>query len=238
MTAVEERIAQLYGDVDLAAATGVVHVVSVVGEDEPRVIKIGPDAPKSATDFFALNLARARADAILVTGKILRAEPELRYAIPDDLRRWRGDREAPDLIVLTSGRGLDPGHPALSGDWARPVIFTSEEAAPALSGSNLVVVAHPDPSPRAAIDWAVSDGARVVSVEAGPSAAASLYERRPLVDEVLLSEFGGEIADAQLGGSPFARETLETHFRPDRPPHAVDEPSGPWQFTRWTRATI
>ena len=238
MTAAEERIAQLYGDVDLTAATGVVHVVSVVGEDEPRVIKIGPGAPKSATDFFALNLARARADAILVTGKILRAEPQLRYELPAELARWRGDREAPELIVLTSGRGLDPKHPALSGAWARPVIFTREDAAPALSETNLVVVGHPDPSPRAAIDWALSEGAAVVSVEAGPSAAASLYERRPLVDEVLLSEFRGAVTDDQLGGSPFSREQLQTHFRPDRPPHTIDEPSGPWQFTRWTRTDL
>jgi riboflavin biosynthesis pyrimidine reductase len=199
------------------------------------VIEIGPESPQSDTDFFALSLARARADAILVTGKILRAEPQLRCILPDDLGRWRGVRPPPDLVVLTRGRDLDPSHPALSGAWARPVIFTTEESAAALAASNLVVVGHPDPSARAAVDWAVSEGARVVSIEAGPSAAASLYDARPLVDEVLLSEFRGDLPDELRGGSPFTRETLEAHFRPDRAPHTVEEPSGPWRFTRWTR---
>ena len=81
---------------------GVVHVTALWAppEGERRTLLIGEHSPKSDHDFFSLNLARARADAILVTGKILREEPTLRYdlqgagELPAALAAWRRERAA------------------------------------------------------------------------------------------------------------------------------------------------
>ena len=221
---------------DLGAREGVVHVLALADEGEARLrnVRIGPASPKSAHDFFALNLARARADAIVVSGAVLRAEPALRYALAgpagEALGRWRRERaerrEPPRLVVLTSGRGLDPGHPALHG-WARAVVFTGEGAAlPPLEG--VEVVRHAAPSPAAAVAWAKGEGARVVSLEAGPSVTGPLHEAG-VVDEVMLSVFHGALVDEARGEPAFAWadfERLGTSSEPAR----VEEPSGPWSF--------
>jgi riboflavin biosynthesis pyrimidine reductase len=238
---VQQRIAELYGDVDLARCTGVVHVVAVwEGDDEAlRVIRIGPSAPKSPTDAFVLQLARARADAIVTTGKILRAEPALHYALPPDLLAWRREHmrleQRPDLIVLTRGHDLDLAHPALHG-WAQPIVFTTEAAADRLDSAQQVrAVGHVDLSLRTAIDWAVAQGARVVCIEAGPSSAATLYDSRVAVDELMLSEFLGELALQARGGVLMHRDQLEAKLRLTTRPRDVQEESGPWRFSRWTR---
>ena len=175
---------------------GVSHVTATWAKpgDGLWVMAIRDDTPKSEHDFFMLNLARARADAILVTGKVLREEPELRYTLqgsdrlPEALAEWRavyaGRSEPPLLIVLTSGRGLDARHPALSGEWARPVIYTSNDAE--LAPSKARVVRSSKPDARSAIRWAQSQGAAIVSLEAGPSTVAPLYDPPCVIDELLL----------------------------------------------------
>lgn len=193
------------GDVDALARSmfgavlpfrGVSHVTATW--DRPGgglwVMAIGDETPESEHDFFMLNLSRARADAILVTGKVLRDEPTLRYdlqgpgKLPEALAEWRhthaGRSQPPLLIVLTSGRGLDPEHPALSGEWARPVLFTSDDAE--LPAMDARVVRTPTPDARSAIRWAQSRGATIVSLEAGPSTVLPLYEKPSVVDELLL----------------------------------------------------
>lgn len=195
-------------DVDALARTmfgsvlpfrGVSHVTATWEKpgDGLWVMAIGDDTPKSEHDFFMLNLARARADAILVTGKVLRDEPSLRYELqgpgqlPDALAEWRstyaGRSQPPMLIVLTSGRGLDPSHPALSGNWARPVLYTSNDAAIREIDARVVRSASPDA--RSAIRWAQSEGAAIVSLEAGPSTVLPLYDEPSVVDELLLGVY-------------------------------------------------
>ena len=44
-------------------------------------IRINEHGPKSDLDFLALHIARARADGIIITGKILRDEPNLTYSL-------------------------------------------------------------------------------------------------------------------------------------------------------------
>jgi len=57
-------------------------------EDQPVLsIRINEHSPKSELDFLALHIGRARADAIIITGKILREEPELTYDLRAD-PRW------------------------------------------------------------------------------------------------------------------------------------------------------
>jgi hypothetical protein len=106
-----------------------------------ETIAIGPHSPKSATDFFLLNLARARADAIVTTGKILRDEPAVEHRLqgadgePAALAAWRrerlGKREPPCSVVLTTGREIDLFHP-LFRSAPRVIILTGESAAGAL----------------------------------------------------------------------------------------------------------
>ena len=77
-------------------------------------IRINEHGPKSDLDFLALHIARARADGIIITGKILRDEPNLTYSLEADprwgdaLKQWRQRRwglcDPPWLLVLT-GRG-------------------------------------------------------------------------------------------------------------------------------------
>ena len=121
---VEERIARLYGDdVDWCTATGRLHVAAIHAASE-RVLAIGPAAPPSETDRFVLGLARARADVIVTTGSILRAEPELVHRFAETpqadaaFAAWRrsvlGRADPPRLLVLSASGDLPKAHPAFA----------------------------------------------------------------------------------------------------------------------------
>lgn len=233
---------------DFVQPAGVVHVVATWPcEDALTVIKIGEASPKSASDWFALNFARARADAIIVTGKILREEPTLRYDLagPDAelLLRWRrqlaGKSKPPRLVVLSSGHGLDLGHRAFAS-WATPVVFTGTAGASLLrdaaSKRQIELVEDPAPSLVAAIAWARAQGAETILLEAGPSSVAPLYTRGNVIDELLLSEFVSPKLDRALRGSTLVtRRRLHQSMRPLGEPVDRDELSGLWRFSRWRR---
>lgn len=229
-----ERMRALYGE-ELGAMEGVLHVVAVHAEGEARrVIKIGEHAPKSAADFFALELARARVDAIVITGAILREEPELRYALSSELAAWRrevlGLAEPPWLLVLTHG-DVPLDHPALAGP-LRPIVFTSLEAAPALRARTPIEIAGvPAPSARLALRFLRSErGCRSVSVEAGPTTAVPLYDEPCAIDELALSVYGGPLDPRARGGRFLDEGALERRFE------RVSEASeGEWRFERWLR---
>ena len=99
------------------------------------MIAIGPGAPASATDRFVLGFARARADAIVTTGAILRAERDLVHRFSDEAgedeawRGWRADqvgrRESPCLLILSRSGELPLDHPALAGS-PRTIVWTSQ----------------------------------------------------------------------------------------------------------------
>ncbi len=229
---VAELARALYG-APLGAMDGVLHVVAVAEEgDAHRVLRIGPHAPKSETDFFVLGLARARVGAILVSGAVLRAEPELRYELSPALRAWRrvlGLDEPPFLLVLTRG-DVDLAHPALHGE-ARPIVFTGPAAGRSRAQGSIEIVSVAEPSARAAIDHLRRDrGCRGVSIEAGPRVAAPLYDPPPAIDELMRSVSEGPLDPRARGGalpSP-AHLELVASARPD--------PDAPWRFERWVRA--
>lgn len=228
---VDERARGLYGQ-PLGLARGVVHVVAVAGRD---VIRIGPHAPKSDADFFALSLTRARVGAILVSGSVLRAEPELRYDLPDPLRRWREARglEAPPRVCVLTRGALPAAHPVWES-WARPVVYTTREAAASLSLPDRVeVVGVDEPSPRGAIAW-LRERADAVSIEAGPSVARPLYDAPLAVDELLLSVFEGELDPRARGDAFLGEPALSDRLRRVHESR-LEEPSGPWRFSRWLR---
>ncbi|MBW2685980.1 MAG: hypothetical protein JRE19_08690, partial [Deltaproteobacteria bacterium] len=137
---VDRAARALFGS-ELDTRPAVSHSAAVwrADEDEPVTsIRINEHSPTSDLDFLALHMGRARADGIIITGKILREEPTLTYDLRADPRwgdalvDWRERRwglcDPPWLLILTSGRDLDFSHPVFHG-WARPVIFTTDRAA-------------------------------------------------------------------------------------------------------------
>jgi hypothetical protein len=119
---VERILEELYGRVDWRRASGVVQVTAIAAADR-ATIALGPEAPVSAFDRFVLGFARARTDAIVSTGAILRAEPELVHCYAEDAVRnaewtqWRAsvlERSSPPGLILLSRSGDFPlDHPAL-----------------------------------------------------------------------------------------------------------------------------
>lgn len=131
----DAALTALFGsETDWRRETGLLQVTAIDARAR-SVIAIGPGAPASATDRFVLGFARARADAIVTTGAILRAERDLVHRFSDDAvedaawRGWRADRlgrrEPPCLLILSLGGELPLDHPALVGS-ARAIVWTSQ----------------------------------------------------------------------------------------------------------------
>jgi riboflavin biosynthesis pyrimidine reductase len=228
---------RLWGEVP--CGDGVVHVTAVAAPpdaslDRLSTLAIDAESPKSDYDAFALSFARAGADAILITGQILRAEPELRYSLGalglpasalEAYRRETGRREPPALYVLTSGRGLDPSHPALHG-WPRAHLVVPEDASlpdAELRSAGIVVEREAAPSLRKLVARLRDcGGLKRVLIEAGPNTSGDLYDAPARIDELLLSVYRGR-APARLVGAlaPGAASLV---------PRAAPSQLGDWSF--------
>lgn len=183
-------------------------------QDSPlRAININEHAPKSELDWLALHLARARADGIVITGKILRDEPELTYDLKADSRwrdallQWRERRwgllQPPWLLVLTGSGEIDFGHPVFHS-WSRPVVFTTDRTATRkLAAAPCPVVSDASPDIRKAVEHLRIDRqCECISIEAGPSTSRDLYESPMLVKELLLSVYLEKTLDERAKGEP------------------------------------
>ena len=243
---VENRILALFGS-RLTSPSGVLHVGAVCKDRDNSlsVLRIRPDSPKSENDFFSLNLARARADAIVTTGRILREEPDVQHSLQPLLGDWRRETllktAAPISAVLTSGRDLDLDHPLLASS-PSPLIFTSLEATTRLSEAatrrEIELVASDAPTLLGLIDFLRSQRrARSISLEAGPSSVLPLYAQRPgVIDELMLSTYHGEVPET-LRGAPFlSLRELEAVFAAHSQERSLEEASGRWSFRRYVRA--
>lgn len=211
------------------------HSIAVwrANEDTPLVtIRINEHSPKSDLDFLALHIGRARADAIVITGKILRDEPELSYDLHADSRwgealtHWRQCRwgllEPPWLLILTDSGEFDLRHPVFSG-WARPVIFTNDRTATRkLAAAPCPVISDESPDINRAIQHLqLAYECECISIEAGPSTVRSLYKRPMPVKELLLSVYLESSLDERAQGDTliklsevramFRTETSATH---------------------------
>lgn len=252
---VTERVRRMYGDDSLSDPAGVIHVAAVGREPDGElvVLKINHATPRSAHDRFALDLARARADVIVTTGAILRAEPGLRYELASDradaLHTWRMDqlgRPTPPLVVVLTGReDIDLDHPTLHG-WAQPWIFTNVDCAKALHGRlprHVGLAGVPSPDLQTLVDWARRRfDARTITIEAGPSTTRPLYlqggaegDGPGLVDELMLSVFEGTIPSAARGDRFVSEHTLDRCFAHRHEGDTIEEESGPWRFVRLLR---
>jgi riboflavin biosynthesis pyrimidine reductase len=239
---------------DTHGDVGLLHVAAVWKDECAgyRTLNLTPEIPRSEYDRFALNLSRARADAILTTGKILRSEPDLSHDFfgPPALRRAFGDwrrliiakEHLPLSVILTSGHMLSRHHPIFEGA-TRPMIFTSMDGRSRLETwagpAQVEVVGVDQPSAEEALAYLLEKwGAETVSIEAGPSTALPLYRQAsaPLIDELLLSVYLGDRVPGSVRGAPFLDPAaLGRAFPYHSEPCVVSEPSGPWQFQRFTR---
>ena len=110
----------------------------------------------------------------------LRGPPELRAA----LAAWRRERLVlgldPWLLVLSSGRGLDPAHPAFHAA-LRPLLFVPSAAAAGLrerfAETDVRVASVPELSARLALDHLRRLGAKRITLEAGPHDDARALRR-------------------------------------------------------------
>jgi riboflavin biosynthesis pyrimidine reductase len=262
--AIDRRLAALYGEVDWRHAQGIVHVLALGGPNR-SVIAIGPRAPRSATDRFVLGAARARADAILTTGAILRAEPDLVIragsSIQEDrtLLEWRRVRlgRAPNpqrRIVLSGSGAFAPDHPALAG--ASGFVWTSargrERLGDRVQALDVLVAEGEASGIRGALAHALSlPGVETILVEAGPTASAALYDLdsassvkvaaggpakvSPQLDELLLSHSESELHPAAVGPDFVDAEGVDRVLGPAISTVRVNEPSGSWRFMRHRR---
>lgn len=209
---------------DPARRRGVLHVTSVWEPPgrEPAVLRIRRDTPRSNLDAFLLGAARAWADALVTTGRILREEPDLAHWPPGlremwpALRAWRreavGAPRPPRLLVLTRQGSLDAQHPALA--FGLPVaVFGRGDIREAL------------------VHLREEYGAARIAVEAGPSSALDLYRDPPALDELWLSRLLEPELPAGLEAGAFVPEArLATLFPERSQPAAAREKSGRWGF--------
>jgi riboflavin biosynthesis pyrimidine reductase len=242
------QIREIYGT-DLSGEGGVVHVTSVWAESARSLVtlRIHPDTPHSPTDSFVLSLARARADAIVTTGKILRDEPQVTHELHEPvsaaLLEWRqqrlGKTAPPVSLVLTSGRELDLEHPFFRS-WTRPIVMTLPDAMERLgesSGGAIEFVDRTEPSIRDAISYLrATHGAETIVIEAGPSTALELYQAPYAVDELLLSVYREPRLPASARGAFFqSPQQLGLVFPLARSNYSLREESGLWSFHRYRR---
>lgn len=249
-TEVERRVVEIYGS-DLLGDRGVIHVTSVWAESARSLValRIGSETPRSDTDSFVLNVARARADAIVTTGKVLREEKQLTHdfrgeGVREAFATWRKERlgkpEPPISLVLTSGQNLDLEHP-LFGCGTRPMVFTSLEGGERVEESavsrGIEVVSRPTPSLRDGITYLREDhGAGNIVIETGLSTSRTLYESPVLLNELMLSIYSGSRLPSSVKGQRFSSvPQLGLIFPLAGSTFQSDEESGRWIFRRFTR---
>ncbi len=215
------------------ASEGVVHPTACVARpDGYRALRIEEGTPQSGHDTFALHLQRARADAIVSTGAILRAEPDVDYALQASpfgtgLAAYRaalGKPNPPRVVILSRKGDLPLGHRALAC-----------ESVELWSPSPLPGVRHRPfmGEPLDAIE-ALRNEVGLVVVEAGPSVTRGLHAA-DVIDALYLTTFEGDVAEEHLAGASFDDEGLRSRLPVADPSRRVEEPSGPWRFRRHRR---
>jgi riboflavin biosynthesis pyrimidine reductase len=246
-----QRIQSLYSD-DLRDDGGTIQAVSTWGDPKgaSRVIAIGEEAPKSSTDLFVLGLTRSRADAVVTTGNLLRAEPRLTHLIEgptetqEQLGAWRREflrrDESPLSLVLTSGQALDFNHPFFQT--RNPcVIYTTEDSAERLRAPAqqraIEVVGCKSPSLRGALTWLREQReARTISIEAGPTTSLTAYKEPVAVQEILYSVYHeAELPEKARGPIFLGLDDLKTKGFQEVTRVTRQEQSGRWSFIRLVR---
>jgi riboflavin biosynthesis pyrimidine reductase len=260
MLDVARELTALYGTAE-PPRPGVLHVMHVARDAQGRLaaLRIGaPSTPKSETDFFVLNAARAHADAVLTSAENLRREPGLSHALQgpwaEALARYRREtlrKQAPlTCAILTRTGDLPFAHPVWD-DGSTKIVFMPASAISSSLSLTLSQVrgeregrGDPPPAPRivqlpdldavSAAQWLRANGASLVSVEAGPRSVRSLYEASA-ISELWLTHWQSVSADAEFAGPLPADETLFRELvllgSSERSEHGHS-----FRFERWSRS--
>jgi riboflavin biosynthesis pyrimidine reductase len=240
--ALEREIEALYG-ARLGAARGVVHVASAWAAPGGALVslRINAATPPSRSDRFILELARARAEAIVTTGRVLRTEPGLTHVLPPDLASWRRDvlgrSDAPISIILTGRPDLDLDHPLLRTS-SRPLVHTTPEVSAQLTPRACDAGVEVEGCVSASIETAIASlrqgrGCDSVLLEAGPSTLRPLYREGGPIDELLLSIYTSrDVPEAALGEPWFRPATLAAMGLSCASSVEREEESGRWRFER------
>jgi riboflavin biosynthesis pyrimidine reductase len=242
---VERELALLYGEHALPRA-GILHSVHAVRAADGRLhaLRIDEHAPKSETDWFALSVCRARADAVLTSAENLRREPQLSHQLSGPwaatLTRYRAEQlgkpAALTCAILTRTGDLPLEHPVWS-DGTRKLVLCAPEAAPLLRarlGARAEVMAAPQLNAARACRLLQGRGLALVSVEAGPRTASTLYADEACVTELWLTRWESAPPNAALAGALpedatlfAAMELLGSHERMEHGER--------FRFERWQR---
>ena len=208
-----------------------------------QILRIGESTPRSPTDDFLLALNRARADAIVTTGQILRDEPALCFEVGGNLGRdlsdWRKDAlgrsQAPWIVVLTRGGHLPWGHPVVASD--RTLILTGQEATVLEPADSSKTIRRAAPGLIDAIAFLRTEkGCETMLIEAGPSTSSVLYQTDDNVDELMLSVYREDRLPPGVGGRAFpSAATLVSAGLREVSSRPVQEASGLWSFHRWVQ---
>ena len=239
------RILATWGDF-LEAEAGILHVASVnpQADGSLRGLAIGAGAPGSEIDRFSLSVARARVDAIVTTGRILRREPDLCHDLPEDLRAWRrevlGKESSPVVVVLSRSGALPLDHPVFDRQNVVVVVPPSAEAETRAKfiGRRTEIVTIEDLTPRSLIESLRWRGLDSLCIEAGPSTSMDLYRSPGLVDELMLSIFEQRILpEDQIVGALPPPDFLRSHFGLQVAEYSQMQGEGLWRFRRYRRET-
>lgn len=245
---VEDAILTLFGETPMG--TGIIHPTAVWQGPMDCLVTLatGESMPRCGHDAFVLGLARARADVIITTGRVLRHEPTLDHRLPGEvlgeaLLDWRlrrlGKERPPATVILSSGRELDLDHPVFR-HWTRPMVYTSREGQWILESRaadhGVEVIAADQPSIQGAVEAVRRElGAATIDLEAGPGVASELYNSGA-VDELLLSTYEAPRLDAQAEGPLFlAASEVSSYFGDPVGETQVEAANGPWRLRRYCR---
>jgi riboflavin biosynthesis pyrimidine reductase len=251
MQDVASELRALYGSA-APPAPGVLHIVHAARAPDGRLaaLRIGaPSTPKSESDFFVVNAARAHADAVLTSAENLRREPALSHALQGpwahalaDYRRDVLHKSAPlTVAILTRSGDLPHPHPVWH-DGTTKLLLTPAGTSPLLrerameraDADTLRTIPLPNLDAVSAARWLQGQRLPLVSVEAGPHTVAALYAAQA-VSELWLTHWESATADAEFAGALPADEiffrglTLLGSARRREGGHN-------FRFERWTRA--
>jgi riboflavin biosynthesis pyrimidine reductase len=238
-----DRLRVVYGD-ELGRAARIVHVAAVAnaGDGHLPVLAVGGQAPSSPTDAFALDAARARTDAIVTTGRILRTERKLSHVLTPAAAAWRrevlAEPDPPWTVVLTRRPEDVAEHPLFDSAAGRAVLLTSGARAPRLHHPIVkhLGTAGADTLPEAIALLERELGVRSVLIEAGPSTARGLYVGDGCVDELLLSRYEGPALSPEALVGEFATAAeIERCLGAPVHTYAGIGPDSRWRFLRHLR---
>jgi riboflavin biosynthesis pyrimidine reductase len=212
MRDVARALIELYGSAE-PPGPGVLHIMHVARAPGGYLsaLRIGtPTTPKSESDFFVVNAARAHADAILTSAENLRREPTLSHALQgpwaDALARYRREvlhKDVPPTVaILTRSGDLPRPHPVWR-DGTPKLIFTPADTSPPardVAEEDGRTVALPNLDAASACHWLHAHDLPLISVEAGPHTVRALYSAQ-IVSELWLTHWESVTNDAEFAGA-------------------------------------